>query len=100
MGGQIQSLVDRARAAQCSLYAFGFGEDHDTTVLNAIAESAQTPFTYVERLDTIKNVFAGAVNGLMSVAAQGIELRILPENGCKLTAIHTHFVHRREDDES
>jgi len=96
---QIQHLVDRARSAHCSVYAFGFGEDHDTTVLNAIAESAQTPFTYVERLDTIRNVFAGAVNGLMSVAAQGIELRILPENGCKLTAIHTPFQYTREEGE-
>merc|ERR1719335_459357 len=96
---QIQQLVDRARAAHCSLYAFGFGEDHDTTVLNTISESAQTPFTYVERLETIRNVFAGAVNGIMSVAAQGIELRILPENGCKLTAIHTPFQYTREEGE-
>merc|ERR1719316_1005574 len=46
---QIQQLVNRARAAHCCLYAFGFGEDHDTTILNAVAESSQTPFTYVER---------------------------------------------------
>merc|ERR1719335_1127582 len=97
---QIQQLVNRSRAAHCSLYAFGFGEDHDTTVLNAIAESAQTPFTYVERLDTIRNVFAGAVNGLMSVAAQGIELRIMPEVGCTLSAIHTPFTHTSNDDGS
>merc|ERR1719443_2602004 len=96
---QIQNLVNRARAAHCSLYAFGFGEDHDTSVLNAVAESAQTPFTYVERLDTIRNVFAGAVNGLMSVAAQGIELQIVPENGCKLTAIHTPFTYTRQGGE-
>jgi len=97
---QIQQLVGRARAAHCSVYAFGFGEDHDTAILNAIAESAQTPFTYVERLDTIRNVFAGAVNGLMSVAAQGIELRIMPEIGCTLAAIHTPFTHTSNDDGS
>jgi Mg-chelatase subunit ChlD len=96
---QIQQLVNRARSVHCSVYAFGFGEDHNTTTLNAIAESAQTPFTYVERLDTIRNVFAGAVNGLMSVAAQGIELRIMPENGCKLTAIHTPFTYTRQEGE-
>merc|ERR1719390_254106 len=95
---QIQQLVNRARMAHCSLYAFGFGEDHDTDVLNAIAEASQTPFTYVERLDTIRNVFAGAVNGLMSIAAQGIELRIVPESGCPLTAIHTPFTYTREGD--
>merc|ERR1719440_40378 len=55
---QIQQLIGRARVSHSSVYAFGFGADHDTNILNAIAESAQTPFTYVERLDTIRNVFA------------------------------------------
>lgn len=96
---QMQQLVQRARASHCSLYAFGFGEDHDTTLLNTVAEYAQTPFTYVERLDTIRNVFAGAVNGLMSVAAQGIELRIVPESGCTLSSIHTPFTYTREGGE-
>merc|ERR1712224_383591 len=59
-----------------------------------------TPFTYVERLDTIRNVFAGAVNGLMSVAAQRIELRIMPESGCTLTAIHTPFTYTRDGAEN
>jgi hypothetical protein len=97
---QIQQLIGRARVSHSSVYAFGFGADHDTNILNAIAESAQTPFTYVERLDTIRNVFAGAVNGLMSVAAQGIDLRIVPEAGCTLTAIHTPFTQTSSDDGS
>jgi len=97
---QIQQLVCRARAAHSSVYAFGFGEDHDTTILNTIAESAHTPFTYVERLDTIRNVFAGAVNGLMSVAAQGIELHIVPEQGCTLAAIHTPFTQTSQENGS
>jgi len=94
---QIQELVNRARAAHCGVYAFGFGQDHDTSTLSTIAESAQTPFTYVERPDTIKEAFAGAVGGLMSVAAQNIELRIVPDGGCTISALHTHFTHRRED---
>merc|ERR1712224_667122 len=52
------------------------GQDHDTSVLSAIAESAQTPF--------------------MSVVAQGIEVRIVPDGGCALAALHTHFTCRRE----
>jgi uncharacterized protein YegL len=97
---QIHQLVARARTAHCSVYAFGFGEDHDTTTLNTISESAQTPFTYVEKLDSIRNVFAGAVNGLMSVAAQGIELKIAPEDGCTVTAVHTPFTQTSADDGS
>merc|ERR1711977_273452 len=36
----------------------------------------------------------------MSVAAQGIELRIVPEAGCTLSAIHTPFTHSSNDDGS
>merc|ERR1711977_660490 len=36
----------------------------------------------------------------MSVAAQGIELRIVPEAGCALAAIHTPFTHTSNDDGS
>mmetsp|Transcript_131486 Transcript_131486/g.366457 ORF Transcript_131486/g.366457 Transcript_131486/m.366457 type:complete len:551 (+) Transcript_131486:95-1747(+) len=94
--GCVPQLVDRARAAQCAVYAFGFGADHDTSVLSAISEMAQTPFTFVERLDAIKEAFAGAVGGPMSVAAQSIELRLVPESGCALSAVRTHFPQRRE----
>jgi len=97
---QVQELVNRARAAHCGVYAFGFGQDHDTATLSSIAEAAQTPFTYVEKPDTIKHAFAGTVGGLMSVAAQNIELRIVPDGGCTLASLHTHFTNRREDGDS
>lgn len=95
---QVQELVKRARSAHCGVYAFGFGQDHDTAVLSSIAEAAQTPFTYVEKPDAIRHAFAGAVGGLMSVAAQNIELRIVPAGACSISALHTHFTNRREDD--
>jgi len=94
--GTVQQLCDRARAAHCGLYTFGFGEDHDTKTLSSIAECARTPFTYVESPESIKHAFAGAVGGLTSVAAQNIELRIVPDGGCTIAALHTHFTHRSE----
>jgi len=93
---QIQQLVDRARAAHSQVYAFGFGQDHDASLLSSIAETAHTPFTYVEKPDSIKQAFAGAVGGLMSVVAQNIELSIMPVGGCVLTSLHTHFSNRLE----
>lgn len=97
---QIQELVSRARAAHCGVYAFGFGQDHDTSTLSCIAEAAQTPFTYVEKPDSIKAAFAGAVGGLMSVSAQSIQLCINPDGGCTIAALHTHFTNRLQDDSS
>jgi len=93
---QVQRLAERARAAHAALYAFGLGQDHDAGLLSSVAEAAQTPFTFVERPDSIRAAFAGAVGGLMSVAAQGIELRLAPGGGCALAAVHTHFALRRE----
>merc|ERR1711879_768742 len=95
--GNLQGIVDRARAAQCAIYSFGFGTDHDSAMLSGIAESAQTPFTYVEQVDSIKEAFAGTVGGLMCILAQNIELRIIPDGGCSISKIHTPFSHHSGD---
>merc|ERR1712129_468188 len=49
--GSLPSLVARAQRAGCSLYAFGFGADHDARLLAEVSEHAQTPFTFVEDVD-------------------------------------------------
>merc|ERR1719191_131068 len=66
---QIPDLVRRAAAANCAIYAFGFGADHDAALLSEIAEQAQTPFTFVENTSKIREAFAGAVGGLSSIVA-------------------------------
>lgn len=89
----IPALIARAGEANCSLYAFGFGKDHDAALLASIAEQAMTPFTFVEDVEHIREAFAGTVGGLSSVVAQGIELSL----ACRvnLKAVHTPFVVRR-----
>merc|ERR1719160_961051 len=86
---QIPSLVTRAQQVGASLYAFGFGADHDAGLLSGLAEQATTPFTFVEDEEHIREAFAGAVGGLSSVIAQKVELCM----GCHvpLTAVHTPF---------
>merc|ERR1719414_89101 len=87
-------LVARAQRAGCSLYAFGFGADHDARLLAEISEQAQTPFTFVEDIDSIGLAFAGAMGGLASVVAQSVELTL----SCNVTlkAVHTPFPTVRE----
>jgi len=82
-------LIQRAQAAGCSLYAFGFGADHDARLLTEVAELAQTPFTYVEDVDQIGAAFAGAIGGLVSVAAQRVEVSL--DCNVQLKAAHTPF---------
>merc|ERR1719446_89441 len=73
---RVPELMQRTARANCSLYAFGFGKDHDAALLSEIAEQAQTPFTFVEETDKIREAFAGAVGGLSSVVAQQVNLTI------------------------
>merc|ERR1712151_1079950 len=95
---RIPDLMRRAAAANCAIYAFGFGTDHDAGLLSELAEQAQTPFTFVEETENIREAFAGAVGGLTSIVAQGVELNI----ACRmpLTNVHTPFTMRRTSDTS
>merc|ERR1719329_1128385 len=94
---KIPGLVARARAAQSAIYTFGFGSDHDASIMSCISETAQTPFTFVERLENIREAFAGAVSGIMSVVAQNIVLTVEPLGGSEIVALHTHFSQQRID---
>mmetsp|Transcript_51150 Transcript_51150/g.111016 ORF Transcript_51150/g.111016 Transcript_51150/m.111016 type:complete len:606 (-) Transcript_51150:288-2105(-) len=92
----IPGLMERARQARCSVYAFGFGKDHDAALLSEISEVAQTPFTYVEDTDKIGEAFAGTVGGLASVVAQAVEITLAGQ--VRLKAVHTPFTVTRASD--
>jgi len=90
---RLPALIERARQANCSVYAFGFGKDHDAALLSELAEQAQTPFTFVEDTDKIRGAFAGAVGGLTSIVAQNVELTI--SGHVVLKDVHTPFTMQR-----
>jgi len=87
--GRLPALLRRAAQANCSIYAFGFGRDHDAALLSEIAEQAQTPFTFVEDTSKIREAFAGTVGGLSSIMAQSVELTL--KCHVPLKTIHTPF---------
>merc|ERR1712151_823754 len=90
---RIPELLRRAAAANCSIYAFGFGRDHDAALLSEISEHARTPFTFVEDTSMIGEAFAGAVGGLTSIVAQKVVLSLKCQ--VPLKTVHTPFpMHR------
>merc|ERR1712070_664360 len=95
---QLPGLIARAQQASCSVYAFGFGRDHDAALLSDLAEQTQTPFTYVEDTDNIREAFAGAVGGLTSIVAQRVQLTI--SSHVPLKNVHTPFALQRISDTS
>merc|ERR1712232_56367 len=96
--GRIPELLRRAAAANCAVYVFGFGRDHDAALLSEMAEQAQTPFTFVEDTSKIREAFAGAVGGLTSIVAQKVELAL--KCHVPLTAVHTPFPLQRSTHEA
>jgi len=96
--GQLPALIARAQQANCSVYAFGFGKDHDAGLLSELAEQAQTPFTFVEDTENIREAFAGAVGGLTSIVAQAVELTITGH--VPLKHVHTPFAMQRTSETS
>jgi Mg-chelatase subunit ChlD len=93
---RLPALITRAQQANGSVYAFGFGKDHDAALLSELAEQAQTPFTFVEDTEKIREAFAGAVGGLCSIVAQSVKLTL----SChvRLKNVHTPFASSRESD--
>jgi len=86
---QIPGLVSRVTAAECSLYCFGFGADHDAALLSSISEQARTPFTFVENVENIREAFAGTMGGLASIMAQNLVVSLRAR--VPLKEVHTPF---------
>lgn len=56
------------------IHTFGFGMDHDATVMHSISEQSGGMFSFIEAENVIQDAFAQCIGGLLSVVVQ--ELRV------------------------
>lgn len=75
----------------CSVFSFGFGSDHDEKLLRGIADNADGMYYFMEKTDDIPNAFADVLGGLLSVAGQNIQIRIVPKHGAIINKILTKY---------
>ena len=66
------------------IYTFGFGNVVDDTMLNALSEEGNGQAAYIEDAEVIPEAFASALGGLMSMAAQNLELTFSPKASFRL----------------
>ena len=52
------------------MYTFGYGAEHDSDLLNAIASAGNGIFYYIDNPDNIPESFCDCLGGLLSVTAQ------------------------------
>ncbi|KAI3839928.1 hypothetical protein MKW92_016092, partial [Papaver armeniacum] len=58
------------------VHTFGFGADHDSTMLHSVAESSKGTFSFIEAEEVIQDAFAQRIGGLLSVAVQDLQVHI------------------------
>eukprot|EP00117_Sycon_ciliatum_P047578 scpid14127/ scgid33975/ len=68
-----------------SIYTFGFGADHNATLLQALSDAGNGVYYYIDTSEKIPESFADCLGGLLSTAAQNISLEITAENGCNIS---------------
>lgn len=52
------------------MFTFGYGSEHDTDLLHALASAGNGLFYYIDNKDSIPESFCDCLGGLLSVAAQ------------------------------
>ena len=89
----IISMINQVQTSEnvgrCSVNTFGFGSDHNAAMLKEIAEATEGMYYFIENEDSIASSFADCLGGLMSVAAQNIELTIEMLSDATLLKAHT-----------
>ncbi|KAL8166853.1 hypothetical protein V2J09_008352 [Rumex salicifolius] len=58
------------------VYTFGFGKDHDLSMLHAISELSRGTFSFIETEETIQDAFAQCIGGLLSVVVQELQVKV------------------------
>ncbi|XP_010504301.1 PREDICTED: uncharacterized protein LOC104781346 isoform X1 [Camelina sativa] len=70
----------RLKLPQIPVHSFGFGSDHDASVMHSVSELSGGTFSFIESESVIQDALAQCIGGLLSVAVQ--ELRVEIEGVC------------------
>ncbi|GFZ20441.1 zinc finger (C3HC4-type RING finger) family protein [Actinidia rufa] len=70
---EYQSLVP-STGLLIPVHAFGFGEDHDASLMHYISENSGGTFSFIEAEDVIQDAFAQCIGGLLSVVVQELQV--------------------------
>jgi Mg-chelatase subunit ChlD len=82
MGGVAQKSFDG------TVYTFGFGSDHDSSLLEAISSQGGGVYYFIDTTEKIPESFADCLGGLLSVVGQNLVLKMEAVGGNTMSAIH------------
>jgi len=82
IGEGYQSLVPNSihrtngEGLKIPVHAFGFGVDHDATLMHSISEISGGTFSFIEAEEVIQDAFAQCIGGLLSVVVQDLHVEV------------------------
>jgi Mg-chelatase subunit ChlD len=87
----IQQSKDRMTGlGSTSIYCFGFGANHNSSLLASVSSSAGGAYYFIRDAPAIPRAFAACVGGLMRTVAQGISVRLTPiSSDIIINTVHT-----------
>ncbi|DBA99975.1 TPA: hypothetical protein ACH3X1_013847 [Trebouxia sp. C0004] len=74
-----------------TIHCFGFGQTYDSACLDSICQAGQGHSYFVEDAESIPGALSSALGGLMSMAAQNVELTFTPKEGVVIKSVDTAF---------
>lgn len=88
---QLAGLCATANEQGIRTTTIGFGADYDENLLKAMADAGGGNLHYIEHADQAPAVFAEEIEGLLSLAAQNLTLRITPASTVQAVAVHHSY---------
>jgi len=83
---------------ECTINTFGFGSNHNSDLLEKLAERFDGMYYFVADTDAINESFATCLGGLMSTVATNLQLQVKPLSGAANVKILNDFVVRTQVD--
>jgi len=94
MRGPMADMGSRSRA----VFTFGFGSEHNASMLFSLADAGTGCYYYVDTPDAIGPSFADCLGGLLSVVAQDVVLTFQASAGVAICDVNAGFPVEASDD--
>jgi len=75
----------------CVFNTFGFGEDHDSKLLHAIALKTHGVYYYVPSIEFVHKIFGGCVSTVLSCRARKVKVTLNAQDGSRIITLTTPF---------
>jgi Mg-chelatase subunit ChlD len=84
--------IMRAAPKRTTVHTYGFGNDHDATVMSGVAKRGNGTFAFIETLRSVGFAFAATLGGLNTTCAVDIEVQMgAIAAGADIAGVHTKF---------